>query len=746
MLTIKIGQTYAHLKGAAIPVVMRSPVFLDLERNGSYLFNFSVILTDELKKELGYAHRPSSGQKVFRKQVTVKYGLLQYSNIARITALNDTEAELYLPVDNGMLAAIQKNLMMRDLDTGGDRRTFQYLSRARNLFPRSIIQQSAQFFSRTEDLPLLAVESDMDGLFQNGGAQWKAARSGNWDLYFNIGVRRRYGQNFRLQIIRNGHLMDELQMGFDDSNMLFFQATGTRQIRHLLPLEVNDIIAFRIFSEASHNPANPVVPWWVEYTIETGTAAGFYINSQLFQATAVGYPMSDYTVFPLYNPGFYADAPRARYLIDEQDLTFLNEKFPLINYFKNNEFPQQLSGEDEGYLSVFNTMVPFPYLAYIVKKIFEKTQTAIEGDNPFEHPELAQICVVSNAAVNAFDFNAFNTIRDLFDLSECVPDESVARFFADHCRALGIVFSYNGQQNSIVLKTLQEIMEDTDSVEFSGNLVSKPSLRASQYDGYLLRFIPEGEDKFVKEFVKPLDEVNYKGEVQNFSNMPLVGNEANDCYFVISEKVYFYWAYDEETGFMFWDVYSIDFQLERKELFEEVDEPRIYTYDLPICPIMMRERPLNDPTFGAHPRDMLLPATNRPGYFKGLPEKKIRNGLLFYRAWRPDGNGAYYPLGTNDIYDLQGEVTTAHPLSLRLDDEPYSLWTRRLKDYILWRARTEGVYTFTKVMTPRELASIDLTRWHRVSGTDYLIREYRFELLSKENLLVQFEAESRYGR
>ena len=69
MLSIKIGSTYATIPADIdIPVVMYSPIFLtdDNKIPGSFIFNFTLPLTDELKNEL-FPTPPSTKRKNYRR-------------------------------------------------------------------------------------------------------------------------------------------------------------------------------------------------------------------------------------------------------------------------------------------------------------------------------------------------------------------------------------------------------------------------------------------------------------------------------------------------------------------------------------------------------------------------------------------------------------------------------------------------------------------------------------------------------
>lgn len=740
MLTIKIGNTYATLKDNSIPVVMRSPLFADEEKNGSYLFNFSVILTEELRKELGYINRPASTRKKFKKNVEIRLQSFTFSATANIKGVNNNEVELFLPASNGVLASMQKHINLREVDSGDPVKTFQYYTDAySNYDPVSIYSDT--HIERIKNISFPNITSDSDSLLNESGNTLTIPKSGTWYFMFNISLINTGFANMRLQILRDGTVVEEKAID-SDLGIAFFVETGSRKNFFKVIMPANAKITFRFIAESRFNNGS----WEINYAISPQTTLTVFTNFALFQASAVNYPYSNYTVFPVYNNVFYSKAPKSRFNVDENDLEFLNnEKFPVINYFRDSEFVQTITGSDgTDSFSMLNTMVPFVYLPAIIKWILEKTDTTITGDNPFEDDDIRQLCCITMNAINVFDQSAINKFNNEFTLADLLPDTDIASFFMSVCKTLGIAFSYNPIENTISFRRINSVFSDRSSVAFSDNITSLPVLSSDQYDGYRLYYADAG-DEFLKEKIQPLSEVNLKGSVDGYGDLPTDGNKAKDCFLVAELNEYYVWKYNTDTGYMSWSFYSLNYTTERKVFFDEdKDDPSLFEYVLPVPPCMMiPASEQQDAQFGAPVRKWKIPVCLRPGYFDGLPKPEANYSLLFYRAWRQDSNGDSYPLGSNDYTDYNNNDVTSYPLSLDLSDNENSHWKKNLERYTLWRAKTEGVYTFQKLISPAELGMIDMLRWHNINGVDYLIKEIRFNLSDKSKLLAEFDVVSR---
>jgi len=532
-----------------ISIVLRSPVFNDNGTPGSFIFNFKVTLSAKLQGELGFISVPSSRNKVFWHHVRLISGHLNFEGIANIQYADDKSIEIALPVENGLLSTILKEFSLKDLPLEENIQSFEHYSRAG-------VNTGKQRFQNTafEDVGGLCTLYGVFGTQNLGPNSFYAPATGTFTLDIELRLRIFAGTNFRLAIYKTvattPTLIHLFEIQVDDNNFGYFTDSDNKILSIDLPLAINDIINFRILADSQYFPDYSQLQHRLQYNSWAKTSVSFTLNSTLYQASlptqgAVGYPLKNWTAFPVYHPDFYNDAPDSKFVLDELSLALRQELFPVVNYFDNGRFPLFISGSrnDERYYN-YNTFVPFPFLAYIIEKIFEKAGITITN-NPFLHNRLRALCVVSSNAINTFDRFGSNPVMPSFNLADCLPDIPASEFISNVCQSLGIIFQYNAHDKTIAFQTLQSLMNDDSCVEFSGGIIDKPSLDVIHYDGLRLKYEGKYDDAFREEYYNDLSDVNYLGEKNTFLDLPPVNNQPDDCWFVLDSKLFYRWAYDE---------------------------------------------------------------------------------------------------------------------------------------------------------------------------------------------------------
>ena len=64
---IYIGEVSVNIENS-ISFVLRNPIFNEDGTPGSFIFDFEVPLTREIKKEIKYSNNPQAAEKVYKKQ------------------------------------------------------------------------------------------------------------------------------------------------------------------------------------------------------------------------------------------------------------------------------------------------------------------------------------------------------------------------------------------------------------------------------------------------------------------------------------------------------------------------------------------------------------------------------------------------------------------------------------------------------------------------------------------------------
>lgn len=706
-----------------IQVVLRSPVFPEQDNTGSYVFNFSLQPTNDIKRLLGWGHRPGAPKKVFHHEMTISVGSFKLRGLARITSINQTLAEASMPIFNGAFARKLEGLNLNEIETQSLTDLLPHIARAQ--IPAPIHNQFTSPTSgeviENDPIPFSLIIEDSAASLGPEGKQYSTPADGSFTIHIELDVNVIAGNTPRLIIRKNG------QQAF-----IKYLQQGQQTFSHSLELDLlaGDIIdwVFSInYDQYSFDPYDPDYGYseavW-EYNPQSMVSvfSPYPINDIVNHQ----YPQANYAIGPIFNDNFFAHAGQSKFLVDSQDLQFINEKFPVINYFKNGKFPVLISGEQEGdQYSCFNTISPLLYLPYVITKLFETLGIEI-NNNVFESPEINQLCIYANNSLNRFDLQGANPIRDSFNLSDMLPPIPASEFFKDVCKTLGIVYSFNEFNNTLILKTIDSIIQDHTAIPFSNGILTKAHIDINTISGFHLKY-EKPEDPFVSENYKNLDEVNLLGSVSTLSELPHEANP-NDCFLVEQESAYYYYGLEEETNNLSWLLYTMAFSFDIKHVsaVQNASE-NLLEIVLPCPPMMMRTSPKHDPTWGNH-RDWVIPATKRPGRLQGTKKADPDYYLLFYRGLIFDSFFELYPYLSNQREPSIGGVPLPDPLDLSLTHEDHSLYKKRFHRYLTWRTGVDGTHRFIKDISTRELAEFDFLRWYNILGMDYLIQEIRFEI------------------
>jgi len=753
-MNLQIGKTEAVIADETITMVRRSPLFANEEATGSYIFSFSVYLTEELKKELQYPNRPGSNTKQLKKEATLQLKGWLFSGMATITEATDETLKVYLPTYNSQLASKQRHHSLNDLDMGEEIKTHEVFTEGRifnfnntgwaiwnPLPPQGQINTGPLPFTKTTDPDNNWID----------GRHFLTGKSGLYTIIFNLNLAVSWGNNFKLVMRKNNLPLIEKQINLkypprfsplnnDHPATGFFAENGSTTIEVLINLNFSDSVSFWITSRADQDGHFRRL----DFRLRPSTSFGFYHNDLIRANCFRTYPETNHATFSIHNPGFYNDAPQNKFLVAGKNLKDTNVKIPVINYSEFGAFPRTITRVHEGETyTIHNTIVPFPYIAAIIKAIIKKTNTTIIGENPFERVHFRRMVLVTMTAINRWNDNGFGTIPAKFNLSSVLPSINMATFFPELCQSLGITYDYNPTDNTIKFSCLDTIMQDRTSVEFSNAIIEKPTLKTDLFDGYNVRF-RQPDCAYYKEHARPLSEINLKGEVEALSNLPHWNNTVNDCYLVRAEEAYFYWNWDDTTEAMGWIFFGSLFRPAITK-GKKNDESKIYEHELPIAPVLNFNKP-TDPTYEHTSRTYTIAAINTPGKMEGLkPVENQDYRLAIYAGMVMDGDGEgfLYPKGGPDAPPNPLNDPDLKTISLHLTDAPGSFFTEILKNYVEWRTKTPGIYSLTKKMTAFELSQINILRWHNVKGTDYLIKEIR-ATVGKNNLVTaEFDLISR---
>ncbi|MGE4567884.1 MAG: hypothetical protein AB7C90_01705 [Bacteroidales bacterium] len=726
MLRLKIGNTNIAVAEADIPVVLRSPLFRtsDDKIAGSFIFNFTLPFTDQLKTELAFAHRPArKGKPTIDKPFELSFGPLYFAGTATVTELSALQVEVSMPVDTGDIAKTLRNKTLRDLDLD-QQVTFE----PKISYSQITVQQDFFFEESNSFLEKLwihpnALRFDTLGMLDMGTFEWTIPYNGTFNIKAVInckfGTITMLGETFPAGNIRAFEMYKNGVRVY--AEVIEGDSYGYQAAWELLE---GDVITFCVSVDSV--PAYGF--HYVIFYILGGTTIAIDDGQSPFgPETSNGYPDHNYTAFPVNNPVILGNVPESLYQIDFASLKEQYEQFaPYINYFIDNKFPYVIMGEKNGiWYAMLNLFSPFPYLAYIIKKFSAFISYNIVN-NLFETPDLKQLTYLHNFFIN----NYFYEDTPIY-LSEFVPEEPLSDFFRNICSALGIAFKVDSTRRKITFKFIEDIMTDSTAVEFSQNISAKPVLQTVKYSGYSAKYTAIDCD-YLKKYVKSLDGITQKGSVALVNDLSAISDpEINDGYYVTTRHAWYIWNYDPELGILNWIFHTFGFALEIKDIDEESEEEPFTLENKINTSLMDYFDPVDgngDKTISAPPRDWHVPLVHHAGNFRQLPETyrgDYIQGLLLYCGKYNDSNGHPYPFATNSVYDFAG--TRIANLGMTLDGD-YGIFNKKLKKFVEFMLASPGDFVFNKHLSPLELANLDFFRWHRIHGTDFLLKEVRFNI------------------
>jgi hypothetical protein len=739
MISLKIGSLLVDTSDIDIPVVLRSPVFANDEGKipGSFVFNFSLPLTDDLKRELEFAHRASrKGKPTWQHPSSMSFGPLKYAGTATITKISLDEVEFSMPVEVGNLANDFGELELKDLEISEVLPWDPELMYAD--LSESFDVNHGQQLPFTQDIQIPFSFNPIDNFtsFDLDELTFTAPATRDYRIVFQINSFLHYilntpqlglaGKDRKVLITKNG------------SDFIVVDITADSfSFDDLVSLTANDELKFYLRVSGQYSNFNN----YLHITIQPGTSLTISNDVTPFDdIPGKTYPDANFAVFPYQNPEATGNMPDSLFQIDINDIKDNLSRFaPVINYYRDGHFPYVVSGAvNDLYYSMLNLFSPAPYLAFIIKKIFAHVGYTI-ANNVFEGDELKRITVLTANFLNNY-FPGSGTIY----LKDFIPEASLKDFFRDVCRFLGIVFKVNTANRSIEFKFIDDIMADMTSIEFNENISGTPEIDPEEYQGFALKITPTDCD-YIKNNYRSLDDVIIKGFVSSYALLPEEGNQLFDCFYVNQWHAWYIWNYDPDKGAYAWVFHSIDYSVEVKETVQGQDP---FTIDLklssPAMQIWDPENPAKDPTVGSA-RYWHIPALHLSGNFKNLPSayrSKSQYALIPYWGLQKDASNQDYPFASNDVYNYGGTKIDHANIALRPDGD-CGLYEKKWKRFIQWRLESPGVFKIMKHFTALELSQLNWFRWHKIHGVDYLLKEVRFNIKNDRLSIAQILAHKR---
>ncbi|KAF0200647.1 MAG: hypothetical protein FD170_3396 [Bacteroidetes bacterium] len=725
MLSIKLGNYIADLSKSQLSIVRTSPypgVAVGTQ-GGNYIFNFTLPATDELKAALKYAHRPQSGSSVVFEPYRIDAGSgLVFEGIAKVVESSSEEYEIFCPVENGDFNFTAKKIKLNELYLGGDRPldTVKYLVSANNT---SEAIEVDDVILHPDDIwwyPLIFddIIVNPDAILNSLGDTIIINETGKIVISFCIGIEITRGI-IELRIQRSGVVDIFVSREYirDTFEPILYVHTE-------LDVEIYDQLKFYI--TVRREPIFTKAIFSLKpYSIQVYEQGILNNNAGTDQ-----YPLADYAVFPLENPESFSNWPDDFYQLDNMSIKEVFSKYSkVVNYFKDGKFPAILVGvADNMYLYSGNLFCPYPFIAYLVKRILHYFRFKCLN-NPFETSGFNQMVLINHFYENTFlHDNASITIsKPAFNLIDHVPEWSVYDFLKHLCNLFGMGYEVDNQTSSIEFHFLEDILTTDDYIDISHLVIGKIKVKPSNVSGVKIVQKPASEDKYF-DSVKSLDGLNFKGEIHRWIDLPELG-QINDCYFVGQMDSYYAWKYNP-------DLYSFGWVVHSKNYIQSIingNAESATEISTDLYPIIMRSPYWIDDVIGANEwRAWHIPASHQAGKFEGAPEMyqtKWMPGVLYYHGMVKDNHDNDYPFASPGITDPDGNTITGLDFSLKLEGEN-GLYEKKWKRFAEWRINAREV--IVPILPDSEfIRTLRFNRKYMIDGVRYIIAEFRCNISSQ---------------
>lgn len=722
MIKLTIGSSEIPINpGISFPLVMKSPLFVTSEGKipGSYIFNTSIPATQALRTEFGHAHRiMRNGRATAELNYILEDGTFRFAGKCSVTEANERKYEIAFRVNNGDLAGILSTKSLKDLNLGGDTLIAEVCSIShdpgffRSVYPDPPYDERLMSFS--------IIDCDFGGNFSTFASTFTSPMVGTVKIKLAFILRNVWAINMKARFYKDGSIDHEIAISEGEIS-IETEITGCI---------IGTELCVKIYAE--YDSAHYYDQ--IKYTV-TRPIINYYTTNIFTEVVALDQNTASFTVFPILNERFLDKFPDDKFELDNLSIkTLYTQYFPVINYWKNGEFPIWLAGYEELELfSAANLFTPFVYMNTLLNQIAIEAGYSIVN-SPFSDDFEGAILFNAYAENTYTSENAMLTpVKTTFNLIDHVPDIGQADFIRQICKLTGYFPIVDNNQLTITFVKINDIHIESatnESEVFPGTILELPLVTVEpEYKGITFEIESDGKDEYLSSMIKEISEkLIYKGEVASINLLPSSGNEVNDMYKVTSTKSFYVWQYNSETYTLTWIFFSRDWPLK----YEEGEAPffKISTGLSPILTTFIQDEVIGAPT----DRYWTIPVTKQAGILEGFPDSLSGDygfQILIYRGMVFDSNDELYPLGTSRTADYANDLFP--------DLNARDLFNAQYKNFMEWIAYSTKPVKCRAILTAAQLKKLDFAKIYRYEGYSFLIKEVRVNLLYDRLSLAEMD-------
>jgi hypothetical protein len=421
---------------------------------------------------------------------------------------------------------------------------------------------------------------------------------------------------------------------------------------------------------------------------------------------------ADYTFFPVWDDNFYKISDNESAQSDFQGV---------INaYFEGSFIAPYDITDDNGTTTINpNTLVPFPYVVYILKQIAKLFNKNLTGSF------IADADIKQLVLFNTHDLiGEYPNYTTQINVQNHVPNTTIRSFLNELIVKYNIAVSITAQNLALTFKqdALAALEDDNYTLHTEGEFTLEPFTK-KEVQGFLFSSEIDTDDEALTDYA---DNTAVDGRIKGivtFKNQLPNPSLLGEFYYVVWHNAFFqsntnggdHTTYTEAGGFKNASRYKVGDGGEKIESQSST---------------LLLEKHL--PNIAEHPQIAyygLCPKTLVPGISVGLAfntDKKNQFPLkfLFYRGLQPNYDNAAVPLGTNDVWNALNQKVGN--LSLQWYGE-YGLYERLHKRWVLKLEAAKAI-NYTIVFDPKHLSNLNFFKPKRLDNQRILLEKINYAI------------------
>ncbi len=427
------------------------------------------------------------------------------------------------------------------------------------------------------------------------------------------------------------------------------------------------------------------------------------------------YPENDFTLFPVKNPNY-------------MDNTSWETSFKNAIVYQN--FPSGILDPK------IETITPFPYVGYVLERIFIENGYDIDETIFRKHSDLKQLCefylndIVRFKIVNQ-TLPADDLENDKAFLKNHLPELIVSKYLENITNKYNVKFFINEYNNKVKILSGNEIITDPGYIEISDKSSELIAILDEQkYNGFAFIENHDSGDDYLSQFYSPIEDFYSQivGSVNDISDLNNISTAyINDIFYVINTNSYYQLIFSgdppEVPLSLVWNFLTLD---KFQNYFSSFDLSDLLETETDISSLWtVKHADDRDGT-----REWKTPVLEQIGNSPYRYDEKLSFGHrhLFYRGIKKDLANNDYPFGSSDNYDFDGNKIGN--LTLEYKGE-YGLYEQLWKNWLNWKINIARTFE-NQIMWPEHLLfNFPWEKKFRIRNTNYFVKQIKVNLRYK---------------